>query len=289
MKYLGLFLIIVLFFYAPGLAFATNTKSSVYVRTSSQYARVLNNLGISSGGHTIELWVYITTAPASGTYYMITGLGNGTAHTETFIYYANPSGTLRITAGQNKCGVTGVSVDLAHTLTVNTWYHLVITYDGTNVRLYEATAGGSHSLLGTSAALSGDGTSGCSDYLASAMVSDGTSTFAPNAPHYYDGYIDDLRVWNTVRSTTEMDANFEKELTGSESGLVAYYKFADNWNDTTSGGYNMTAVNTPTFTTTVPFLDTSPNPLNNCYNATNNGSTVINGGGVVVGTTGNCL
>lgn len=33
----------------------------------------------------------------------------------------------------------------------------------------------------------------------------------------------------------------------SDANLQAYYRFEDNWNDTTANGYNLTAVNSPTF------------------------------------------
>ena len=42
---------------------------------------------------------------------------------------------------------------------------------------------------------------------------------------YYKGEIDEVRIWNTVRTQAEISNNMNKELTGTESGLVAYYKF----------------------------------------------------------------
>jgi len=39
-----------------------------------------------------------------------------------------------------------------------------------------------------------------------------------------DGLIDEFRVWDDVRTQTEIQDNMYTELTGSETGLVAYYK-----------------------------------------------------------------
>ena len=40
---------------------------------------------------------------------------------------------------------------------------------------------------------------------------------------FYNGSIDDVRVWNVIRTQTEIQDNMNTELLGSETGLVAYY------------------------------------------------------------------
>ncbi len=42
---------------------------------------------------------------------------------------------------------------------------------------------------------------------------------------YFKGEIDDVRIWNVVRSQSDISQNMSKELTGTEAGLVAYYKY----------------------------------------------------------------
>ena len=39
------------------------------------------------------------------------------------------------------------------------------------------------------------------------------------------GYIDELRIWNDIRTETEISANKDDELAGSEDNLVSYWKF----------------------------------------------------------------
>jgi hypothetical protein len=46
---------------------------------------------------------------------------------------------------------------------------------------------------------------------------------APN--HFFKGKISDVRVWNVERTQAQIQANMNKELTGEEAGLVAYYPF----------------------------------------------------------------
>ena len=59
------------------------------------------------------------------------------------------------------------------------------------------------------------------------------------------GQLDDVRVWNDVRTSTEISNNYQKHLTGTEAGLVAYYPFeeistkATGGAITTSGDYKV--------------------------------------------------
>ncbi|WP_199332029.1 Calx-beta domain-containing protein [Anabaena lutea] len=42
---------------------------------------------------------------------------------------------------------------------------------------------------------------------------------------FFQGSIDDVRIWNRARTQAEIQANLNKELTGAESGLVGYWNF----------------------------------------------------------------
>ena len=46
-----------------------------------------------------------------------------------------------------------------------------------------------------------------------------------NGWRQYDGALDEMRVWNVVRTPTEIQSYMTMELTGAEAGLVAYWKF----------------------------------------------------------------
>jgi hypothetical protein len=55
----------------------------------------------------------------------------------------------------------------------------------------------------------------------------------PAFPELFDGYIDDVRVWNTVRSAHEIRTNMNRELGGNEAGLVGYWKLNSSDNGIT--------------------------------------------------------
>jgi len=71
---------------------------------------------------------------------------------------------------------------------------------------------------------------------------------------FYDGLIDDVRIWADVRSAAEISAYYNQVLSGAEDNLVAYYPFDGALTDVqTSANNTLTGNNTPTYSTDVAF------------------------------------
>jgi len=51
---------------------------------------------------------------------------------------------------------------------------------------------------------------------------------------FFKGQLDDLRLWNVARTGAEIQADMARELSGSETGLVAYYPLNDGTGSTTA-------------------------------------------------------
>jgi hypothetical protein len=68
----------------------------------------------------------------------------------------------------------------------------------------------------------------------------------------FKGEIDELRLWNVARTGAEIASNMDNVLTGGESGLVSYYKFAEGGgttlDDTTFNGLDGTIEGSPEWT-----------------------------------------
>ena len=95
-------------------------------------------------------------------------------------------------------------------LLANTWYHLAATYDGTVLKAYKnGVLTSSVTTLGGLSAASGGLTFGKH----------------PTLSQFWDGTIDDARVWTVARTCNEINQNMNIELTGNQIGLKAYYKF----------------------------------------------------------------
>jgi len=102
-------------------------------------------------------------------------------------------------------------------LTLNQWQHLSLTYDGSTLRLYH------NGVLKDSVSASGT------------ITNTSVDLYMGNLELYADpfnGQIDEVRLWNTTRSQSEIQANMNQVLAGTESGLVAYYDFENDVDST---------------------------------------------------------
>lgn len=71
---------------------------------------------------------------------------------------------------------------------------------------------------------------------------------------FYDGLMDDVRVWNDLRTDLEIRYYNTAVLTGGEANLVAYYKCDSSVVDSQTSALNsLTANNSPTYSTDIPF------------------------------------
>ena len=69
---------------------------------------------------------------------------------------------------------------------------------------------------------------------------------------FCDGHFDELRIWTDIRTAQEISDNYQTELVGNEANLVGYWKFNNDLTDETSNSYDLTGVNSPTFSTDIP-------------------------------------
>ena len=122
------------------------------------------------------------------------------------------------------------------------WHHVAVTFfnDGTpNIADSIIYVDGELEIISASVAWNVNTAS-------SGSVAIGYDNFGNN--EYFNGKMDEVRIWNVVRTQAEIQANMNKSLTGSESGLVANYKMndgsgtslADNSSNSNTGTlYNM--------------------------------------------------
>jgi hypothetical protein len=229
-----------------------NTHSLDLEAGSSQYASRADTASLSiTGDWTIECWVKIEDAPGTGVSYAIVSKYDSTGSNDRsyYIAYTDVADTEYLYAiiDQDGDGVTRDVVRTAYTLTPGTWYHIAITCDVSEATAttFEFFVNGS-SIGNGSAVESGNASS----------VYDSAAPFQIGALHdpqasFFDGQIDDVRVWNDIRTGGEISANYQQELTGSEAGLVGYWKLNNDYTDSQSSGLNDLTGN-GTFVTDVP-------------------------------------
>ncbi|MCH8328172.1 MAG: fibronectin type III domain-containing protein, partial [Candidatus Marinimicrobia bacterium] len=153
-----------------------------------------NSLDITGQGLTLEDWI----KPGSTRPGRIISKRGGTGDWEIDIW----QDVIRFT-------MSGTVIATVSFTTVNTWTHLVGTYDGSNARIYvDGVERVSTTYSGTLAANSN------SLYIGRL---NGSST-------PYDGTIDEVRIWSVARSQAEIQGSMHSQLTGSETGLVGYWR-----------------------------------------------------------------
>lgn len=114
-------------------------------------------------------------------------------------------------------------------LTADKWAHVAGTWDGSTMRLYvNGKEIGSHSVSGT-------------------LSTDGSISISRNSDEQMrSGYVDEIRLWNIARTGDQIRSNMYKELSGSESGLINYWKLNETDGSTaidSKGSVNLTLYN----------------------------------------------
>lgn len=137
---------------------------------------------------------------------------------------------------QDAGGLQGVHLDAGVTITAGTWYDVAMVLDGTTARVYidgELTAEGD--LAG---AVSFDTANLHKLVIGGNPVGDAAFGGGVDA----DAMIDDIRIWNTARTSEQIRDDHDQQLTGDEVGLQAHYRFDEEFNgtvvDQTSNGFD---------------------------------------------------
>ncbi|NCR29201.1 MAG: hypothetical protein GPJ25_24150, partial [Microcystis aeruginosa LE13-04] len=171
---------------------------------------------------TIEFW-----AKPTATRNLTTESNSGTAGTSGQRYAIYPVQGEAASLGTNHAGV-GVSVGtngisifehssfylpspLVYQNTISDWTHIAIVYNNKTPSLY---VNGQFIKTGIK-----------SNYIVHPSLQLGVNTGGSSNYGAYQGQLDDVRIWNKSRTQAEIQANFNRELTGNESGLVGYWNF----------------------------------------------------------------
>lgn len=161
-----------------------------------------------SGNFTAEAWVRPATTTGNTTIISTRNTGGSDFN---FDFKLQNGNLIHGDIGTGSGWLTIVA-DASFTYTAGVWYHIAYTVTNTGYSIY------------ANGALVGSG----SYAFNTPLFTDGTSNMDIghyNNLEFFNGSIDEVRIWNTVRTPTEIAANMSRTLTGSESGLVAYYNF----------------------------------------------------------------
>lgn len=158
-----------------------------------------------TGALTIEGWVYITGV--GGDQFLVNKFETGDLSNQGYIQ-SNQSILMDLSAtGAHNPG-NGYGFTAANVVPFNTWTHLAFVYDQSTVALY---------VNGVAVATTQSSVPN--------SIHAGNSTLKINYTSSGIFRVDDIRIWATARSASQIANNRNTQLTGSEPGLVAYYPF----------------------------------------------------------------
>lgn len=182
---------------------------------TNDYVSVSNSLP-STNTITIETWINPTDLSGAGTFRGILMQNSWSAGIVHFLFIGN----------QLQLSINPLSDQILNSFTfnTNTWYHVAVTYSSSTQTMQWYVNG----------VLQETDTSVGASTITTAPFFIGAWNNAGTPQRFFAGTMDELRVWNTVRTQAQISANMNNELVGDESGLVAYYKF----NQGTAGGTN---------------------------------------------------
>ena len=178
-----------------------------------------------------EAWVNIKVASSFGTVMKNWGDNN---HGAFHLGLDGSSGQMGLALTQTNGTV--VSVTSPNIISLNSWHHVAFTADGTNVNLYEDGV-----LVGS---VPYDGTirnTIPATFLGAKPNDAGTGPSSGAFSGYFNGLMDEVRIWNKALTLTEIRTNMYHSIDPNSLGLVAYY----NFNQGVAGGNN-SAVNSLT-------------------------------------------
>lgn len=165
---------------------------------------------------TVEAWVKIAVQQQQQ---IISKIGDETGNIRGWGFQITPDGLLSAYVA------TSWSSDMEYVAGVtsiadNEWHHVAMTYNGSNTL--------SLFIDGTPEPLGNIFSSGSLTTIeTTAATNIGSADYNGNRTSFFNGNIDEFRIWDDRRTQSEIQSNFQSEMTGFEENLVGYYKFDD--------------------------------------------------------------
>lgn len=193
------------------IAGVNSAGSALKFSGDGDYAQT--SLAMAATGGTVELWAQMPQwDPTSEVFLFGNNIAKGDDNAISLT--VGPSGLTVQYGGTSQSGVTSQTFGGTSTWQDGSWHHLAFTWE--------------QSGTGTLLTLYVDGVGNMSTYtefaIDAAYLSDwlvGTSASGTDAPDSFDGAIDNLRMWDDVRSQEEVSVNMQLETPTDTDGLLA--------------------------------------------------------------------
>jgi hypothetical protein len=230
---------------------AENTHSIDLVASSSQYLSRADEAVLDiTGDMSLEAWVKIDSFPSSpNTMAMVAKRRYDISGRSYSFVIRNTGGQIELGFDPSDDGTGKVYSVVDWNASLDTWYHVAMVYDddggegGTSGSVTFYVDGSQQGSI-----QSGLDTSMISS-TADLLIGAGSSN-APDA--FWDGKIDEVRMWDDIRTEAEINDNKALQLVGDEANLVGYWQLNNGLGDTGGNALTLTNNNSAVFSTDIP-------------------------------------
>lgn len=207
MKALSYFSLLAFFFLAFNLSNSQAQNNSLsFDRTDDQVQTTFAGV-LGGADRTFEAWVNVSaTAPSANL--CILDYGRNAALSRNTFVVTGARGVSFISGGANFGTSAGI-------ITAGQWHHVAfVLSSGTGFIYVDGVQAGTSNISTVNTP------SGFADVTIGERVAGGSIRFG--------GLLDEVRIWNVARTATEIANSRNTELAGTETGLVAYFKFDED-------------------------------------------------------------
>lgn len=198
---------------------------------------------------TVEFWAKLDT---SGNYGVLTQMGTSgnRAFQANFVRSLPGEPTyLRFMVSDAGCDTGRAWFNFSQQIPIGSWHHYAITFDVNVTYPAPHAIGYFDGVAMTHTNATDPITSVCTTSGTNFLLGAGRDLSINTVNTFFDGQLDDVRIWNDLRTPTEIANNRLTELFANEQGLVHYFKMDANFNDSRSQ-HNLTINGGPIFPAT---------------------------------------
>jgi len=210
----------------------------------AQYAEATDNSALDvSTDFTLELCFRLREQVPASTSFILINKFNPTGNERAYqIFLNNTAGTYTIGSLVSQNGTADTleydHVTIIHQFPVGVWTHLAMSWDASAAIAAEFKFYVNGEDLGATTTQHDGGITSVHDSTAPLRIGQG------NGGGYVNGDTDDVRIWNVLRSTTEIRDNAFNELVGDETNLAGYWKLNGDLFDSTANANHLTSYGT---------------------------------------------
>lgn len=231
---------------------AQNTHRAELNASASQYFATPDSSSLSIiGDLTIEAWIKAGSFHSNADVFVVgkNGGSNGAEVNSYAFGIHGTGGTLSLSLEVSTSGSNNQALRKNYAFSTGVWYHVAVSRTASTGTVEFFVNGNSiGTVAGTTAPIFDNDRE-----LDIGRVQYNYST-ADGGSGYFDGYLDEVRVWAAARSQSQIQSSMMAELAGTETGLRGYWKLNNSLADSSGNGNTLTPYNgAGFFDTDLPF------------------------------------